>query len=87
MSEVVYCDHDHGADMLIKTSQDCAGVIEHNKILADLPPGKDFRLMASVPIIFADQAIREGWFNDDDRWNKFLNDPDYRAFRVAPGRM
>lgn len=89
LHERIYCDHD-GPDMLIKTAQDCGPTIEENKALADLQsqhPGETFTLVARFPMIFADKAMREGWFNDDKKWDELCNDPDYAAFRVWRGRV
>ncbi len=90
MQERIYCDHGHGADQLIKTAQDCAPVMDEVKQLRELTsehPGETFTHVARFPIIFADKAMREGWFNDDAKWDQLLNDPDLAAFRVWQGRV
>ncbi len=91
LHERIYCDHDHGADMLVKTSQDCAPVIEENKVLAENGGGKSrdgtWTLVARFPSIFYDKALREGWANDDKKWAELCNDPDMAAFRVWKGRV
>lgn len=91
LHERIYCDHDHPADMLIKTAQDCAPVIAENKMLAEDGGGqtadKSMTLVARFPMIFADKAMREGWFNDENKWRDMCNDPDMAAFRVWRGRV
>ncbi len=53
----------------------------------DRPVGKEWRLVAQVPMIFFDKAVKEGWVHDRAAWWKWLNDPDHAAFRVWPGRI
>lgn len=88
LHERIYCDHEHGADMLIKTAQDCQPTIEENKFLSDQPPSsKEFTLVARFPMIFYDKALREGWANDQKKWDALCNDPDMAGFRVWKGRV
>lgn len=49
--------------------------------------GRHFRLAARIPWPIVQQAQREGWIHDSNRWKQFLNDPDNRAFRVWPGKV
>lgn len=48
---------------------------------------KDMQLVAEIPLVFIDQAMREGWFFDRDAWRKFLNSYEMRRFRVWQGRL
>ena len=43
--------------------------------------------VAKVPVTVVERAMREGWFHDDKAWDKFLNDPDHKGFRVDEGRL
>ena len=45
----------------------------------------NMKLAARVPVPIAEQAMREGW--DDEDWKRWLNDPDNKMFRVWPGRV
>lgn len=82
----VYLDNGDG-EVGFYTEQDCEPVMELARDLADLPAGKDLRHVAEVPLVFVDQAIREGWYHDAAAWKRFLNDPQYRAFRVHGGQV
>ena len=80
-------DIDNPGGITLTTEQDADPLLEHAKILADQTPGKEFRHVAVIPAAVMDQAFREGWFNDDARWNQWLNDPNNRAFRTWQGRV
>ena len=41
--------------------------------------------IARVPFTVWEKAHNEGWDKSD--WDRFLNDPDNRDFRVWPGRV
>jgi hypothetical protein len=71
----------------IVETEDCGPITEAAKVMADQPPGKDFRHVAYVPTHVMDRAFREGWFNDPAAWKRWLNDPDNRAFRTGSGRV
>jgi hypothetical protein len=43
------------------------------------------RHLARVPMTVYEQSLLEQW--DDDRWKRWLNDPDNEAFRVNRGRV
>lgn len=90
LHERVYCDHDNPADMLIKTAQDCQPTIEENKVIAEngcTTEDGTWTLVARFPSIFWDKALREGWANDQKKWDQLINDPDYAGFRVWKGRV
>lgn len=85
--EVAYFDEERPDDLLIKTFQDCEPIIERAKMLSEMTPGKEFRHAAIIPQQVLDQAYREGWFQDKERWKKWANSPDNKAFRTWPGRL
>jgi hypothetical protein len=69
-------------------SMDCTSIVEENKALREAQTGKEtFRLMARIPVTLYEKAIREGWANDERKWQAWLNDPDNRMFRVDEGRV
>ena len=71
---------------LIET-EDCTPLVEGCKILADEPPGKDFRHVAVIPDHVMNRAMREGWFHDKQAWKRWANDPDNKAFRTWKGNL
>ena len=86
-TETMHVDDTRPGQLLISTSEECAPLVEHAKVLADLPPGKDYRHAAVIPMHVMDKAFREGWFNDRKAWKKWANDPSNRAFRTWPGNL
>jgi hypothetical protein len=72
---------------VIETVDDVEPIIERAKMLSEQTPGKDFRHVACIPPHVFDQACREGWQNDRERWKKWANDPDNRVFRTWPGKL
>lgn len=71
----------------VESRQDCEPITKAASILAEAPPGKDFRLAALVPETVLNQAFTEGWFHDQDKWKAWMNDPNNRDFRVWNGRV
>jgi len=87
ITEYAHFDPMKPGSIAFSTEQDCDPIVEQVKRDRDAPVGKEWRHVASVPMIFYDQAVREGWVHDRDKWHKFLNNPDFKAFRVWGGRM
>lgn len=85
--EVMVVDEERPKDLLIKTLEDCESILERAKVLSELTPGKDFRHVAIIPRHVLDQSMREGWFNDRERWKRWANNPDNRGFRTWPGQL
>lgn len=84
--------HQDGSDPLdhfhVHKTQNVAPLIEANKAWAeDFDPKAHFRPVAEIPEVLANQMMREGWFHDNKKLKKWLNDPDNRAFRIWPGRV
>ncbi len=75
------------SDFVVETVEDVAPILRDVVRAKELPQSKDMRLAAKVPMAVVEQAMREGWFNDNARWRAWLNDPDNRKFRVAEGRV
>lgn len=71
------------------TEQDCEPTLDLVRAIrdTDVVTPLDFRHVAEVPLVFVDQAFREGWFHDREAWRRFLNDPAHRAFRTWGGRL
>lgn len=72
--------------IVIASEMECDQVIRENRALRDNQTGKEsFRLVARYPAPMVEKAMQEGWFHDDDKWARLINDPEYRDFRVAEG--
>ncbi len=64
------------------------GVLESIKEAQEFEASRNFPLhrhLARVPMTVYETSIVEQW--DEDRWKKWLNDPDNAALRVWPGRV
>lgn len=90
MAEVAAVEEN--GETVIERYQDCQSVVDrarlHRDIGADRLWGEEkVRFVASIPQILIDQAIREGWIHDADRWTRLLNDCDYRDLRIGGGRL
>ena len=79
--------HEQDGRHFLETRQDVAPVFAAARILADLPPGNDFRHAAFIPDVVLDRAFREGWFHDAAAWRRWANDPANAGFRTWPGRL
>lgn len=71
----------------IQTTQDLEPMWEDIAAARDAPKGKNMVHVATVPVEVVELAMREGWFNDQKAWNRFLNDIDNRDFRVHGGHL
>lgn len=84
-------DTNHSAThdrFVIASEMECDALIAENRRLRDNQTGKEeFRLVARFPAPFVEKSMQEGWFHDDDKWAQLANDPEYRDFRVAGGRV
>lgn len=91
-----HTDENHSASherFVIASEMECDAVIRENRMLRKYrqhgaKKGEEtFRLVARFPAPIVEQAMQQGWFHDDDEWAKKVNDPQYRAFRVAEGHF
>lgn len=71
----------------VRTEQDLTQAIANNKALAELHPRRSTNKLVArgVPISVYEKSILENWDSKD--WERWLNDPDNRAFRVWQGRV
>lgn len=75
-------------DFAIQTVEDVEPIIESVKVLEENQDRKaNMRHVARVPVTVVEQAMREGWFHDQSKWNRWLNDPQNKDFRVWKGRV
>ena len=56
-------------------------------MIADEPPGKDFRHIGFIPDTVLNQMLIDGSFSDPRAIRRWLNDPDNAAFRTSKGRL
>lgn len=48
---------------------------------------QNFVKVASIPLVIYQELVRKGIADDPVAMKKWLNDPDNRYFRTAPGRV
>lgn len=79
--------HEENGKTYVETRQDITHIAQAAKIIADSPPGKDFRHAAYIPDPVLDQAFNEGWFHDPAAWKRWANDPANEIYRTWKGRL
>lgn len=74
---------------VLYAEQDVEPVIDLARDLRDCGGNRqlDLRHVAEVPLVFVDQAMREGWYHDQAAWRRFLNEHQNRVFRIWEGRL
>lgn len=85
---------DDGATLALETVFDIEPVIEQNKVDMREAPG-NFRgseqglgvRVASIPMPIFMELQRRGLTKDPRDFKKWLDDPDNRLWRTAPGRL
>ena len=83
--QIIY--HVEDGQAYIETLEDAEPLVKLAALIADEPPGKDFRHAAVIPKTVLDRAFIEGWFHDPKAWKKWANDPENRQFRTWGGRL
>jgi hypothetical protein len=74
--------------MTFETIEDHEPTVESAKLLREnANPKAMMRHVARVPMVVYEQAMREGWAEDQAAWTRWLNDPDNKAFRVWEGTV
>jgi hypothetical protein len=85
---VIHAPRYEDQDTVLQTVEDCEPIVESARHLREVhQAGSDMKHVARVPVTVVEKAMREGWFNDQAAWNRWLNDPDNRDFRVWQGRV
>lgn len=79
--------HEEDGRAWIESRQDVAPIIAAARIVAELPPDKDFRHAAYIPESELNRAFTEGWFHDRAAWKRWANDPANACYRTWPGRL
>jgi hypothetical protein len=85
---VIHAPRYEDQDTVLQTVEDCEPIVESVRHLREAQaPRADMKHVARVPVTVVEKAMREGWFNDQAAWDRWLNDPDNRDFRVWEGRV
>ena len=79
--------HEEDGRQFVESRQDVAPIVAAARIIADQPPGKDFRHAAFVPEAVLNQAFNQGWFHDRAAWKRWANDPANDCYRTWKGRL
>lgn len=79
--------HTEDGKQFIETKQDVSGVIKAAGVLSQEKPDKDFTRVALIPLEVLNQAILDGWADDQEQWKKWANDPANRRFRTTEGTI
>ena len=66
--------HQEDGKTYIESRQDCEPIIEFVKDKARMPEDKDFKYIGELPKAVVDQAIVEGWIDDDKRIRRWFAD-------------
>lgn len=80
-----------GDNIIVHNSQDAEPIIEQNKRLYTLNDGYSrsrlTRRVAQIPMLVYLDLVKRGVTKDPKAFSRWLNDPDNRYFRTAPGRV
>lgn len=85
--------HEDESVLHLRTTQDLEPVLDLAKAMRDENTqvghrkSKQMVPVAEVPMLIYEQAVREGWVNDEAAWKRWLNDPQNAPFRVTMGRI
>ena len=80
--------HEQDGKTFVESRQDCTAIVEAAKALKGAQGRNEtFRLAAVVPETVLNQSFLEGWFHDPVKWQRWMNDPENRDFRVWEGRI
>ena len=85
--EIVHHDASRPDDLIIETVEDVEPILARAKMLSEQSrnKGETFTHVGVAPDFVCAQALREKWDSKD--WDRWLNDPDHRAFRTYPGNV
>ncbi|MGZ8337128.1 MAG: hypothetical protein ACXWUP_14815 [Allosphingosinicella sp.] len=79
--------HEEDGRAWIESRQDVAPVVAAARLVAEAPPGRDFRHAAFIPESELNRAFTEGWFHDAAAWKRWANDPANACYRTWNGRL
>lgn len=52
-----------------------------NRMISDSKP------LAVIPQSVVAQSLKEGWYHDDERWRRWMNDGDNSRLRITRGNV
>lgn len=84
---------DYDGSLYVERTQDVEPIITNNKrVKNDERPGKDMRLVATIPNIVIEKWLREEGINvyKKEHWSavrRKLNDPDWAHLRTWQGKI
>lgn len=88
VDEVVHYD-DTNDTTYVEQVQDVTEIVEANKAMHNLvderAPWGAGRRVASIPVVVYHDLLKRGIAGDRKKFKAWLNDPDNRFFRTAPG--
>lgn len=88
VTRVAHSDASNPSVLAWETIEDHQPTIESAKQLREHVTRQDtFRHVARVPLTVYEQALREGWADDEAAWKRWLNDGQNAAFRVWEGKV
>ena len=79
--------HEEDGRHYVESRQDVAPILAAARMVADAPPGRDFRHAAFIPESELNRAFTEGWFHDPAAWKRWANDPANAGYRTWKGRL
>lgn len=72
--------HDEDGVVRLESRQNVDGVLEFVKVRSEMPDDKDLKYLGEIPKATLDQALIEGWVDDDAAWRKwFAENPMFSA--------
>jgi hypothetical protein len=83
-TKVVHADSHSkiGDEFVIETVEDVEPIIERARQLRENQDKKaNWRFEGSIPMTVVEQAMREGWMNDQAKWRRWLDDPANKYLR------
>jgi hypothetical protein len=84
----IHADETDGGKIVIHSMQDCAALlreveVERHRLEYFGTKASPFIPVAKIPKAEIERAIREGWFDDDAAWVRWINDRDNRKWRIV----
>jgi hypothetical protein len=74
--------HEEDGKTFIESRQDCEHIVKAAAMIAEEPPGKDFRHIGFIPETVMNQMLIDGSFHDPKAIRRFLiENPAFRTSR------
>lgn len=85
----------HDGKMTIARTQDCTPIAEFTKAMHNSGNhgGSEMRHAAKIPLVIIEKYMNDHGvtfqevMNDEKHFRHMLNDPDFKMFRIWPGRV